>query len=138
MGFFPGPTPPYTNPPIRPDYYEPNFFIIENVVLGQTTIVNTTEDMNYVIGQLVRLLIPFDFGCRELNEQLGYVISIPNPDEVELNIDSSLNVSAFVNGSGTTLPQIVPVGDVNTGQTNIDGRVNNKTFIPGSFINVSP
>lgn len=138
MGFFPGPTPAYTNPPIQPQFYEPNFFIIENVTLGNTTLINTTEDMNYVIGQIVRLLIPFGFGCTELNEELGYVISIPNSDEVVLNIDSSQNVSAFVAGSGTTLPQIVAVGDINSGQTNTNGVNSNLVFIPGSFINVSP
>src|SRR4029077_10648899 len=138
MGFFPGPTPAYTNPAIQPQFYAPNFFIIENVTLGQTTLINTTEDMNYVIGQLVRLLIPFGFGCTELNEKLGYVISIPNTDEVVLNIDSSQNVSAFVAGSGTTLPQIVAVGDINSGQTNTNGINSNLTFIPGSFKNISP
>lgn len=138
MGFFPGPTPAYNNPPIQPQFYEPNFFIIGAITLGKTTFVTTTEDMNFVVGQLVRLLIPFGFGCTQLNEQLGYVISIPFADEVELSIDSSQNVNQFVAGSGTTLPQIVPVGDINSGQTNTNGLNSNLTFIPGAFINVSP
>ena len=84
-----GPVPPYTNPPIEPQYYQPSKFYIEDVTLGRTTTVTTTEDHNYVIGQLVRLLIPSSFGCVQLNNTQGYVISIPASNEVELDIDSS-------------------------------------------------
>jgi len=131
------PTPAYQNPPIHPEYYAPNFFFISTVSLGQTTIVTTTKNMNYVIGQLCRLIIPPNFGCRQLNEKEGFVISIPNPNQVELTIDSSQNVDLFTSSTTTTQPQILAVGDTNTGAINDHGRWT-KTFIPGSFIDISP
>jgi hypothetical protein len=137
---FPGPIAPESNPPINPQYYEPSRFAIENITLGTTTLVETTVDHNYVIGQLVRTLIPFGYGTTQLNGQQGYVISIPAANEVVINIDST-NYTAF-SGSFTrnlTQPQIIAIGDVNSGvPSNSNGRVLNGTAIPGSFINISP
>lgn len=136
--FFIGPTPPYNNPPINAQFFQPNVFVISGVQLGVTTTVTMREDSNYVIGQLVRLLIPFSFGCRQLNEQTGYVIAIPAANQVTLDINSSQNVDAFTASAAKTQAQIIAIGDVNTGVTNANGRTNQATFIPGSFINISP
>lgn len=138
MSYFSGPTPPYNNPPIQPQFYEPSMFFIEDVTLGQTTIVTTTEDTNYVIGQLVRLLIPNAFGCTQLNESKGIVISLPAADQVEIAIDSSQNVDEFTSSSSPTQPQILAIGDINTGIISSTGVNIPYTNIPGSFINVSP
>lgn len=143
MNYFNPPKPAYSNPPIQPQYYVPNSFPIAGISLGVTTTVtmNATfygANNNFVIGQLVRLLIPPFYGSYQLNEELGYVIDIPSPNQVTLDIDSTQS-NAFIPSPayGPTLPQIIAVGDVNTGVVNT-GRTNNGTFIPGSFINVSP
>jgi hypothetical protein len=135
-----GPIPPYNNPPIMPQYFMPRQFYISNIQLGQTTIITTILNMNYVIGQLVRLLIPYFSGSRELNELEGYVISIPSLNQVEVDI-CSVNFSPFLTSTAQQQPQIVAIGDVNTGMINANGR----TFpvgvipgIPGSFQNISP
>lgn len=132
------PVPLFANLPIRSDYYIPQRFVIENVTLGTTTLVETTEDHDYVIGQECRLNIPPTFGCRQLNQVTGLVISIPDTDEVVLNIDSSRNVDPYIASSANTPAQIVGIGDINLGAINSEGRRNNGTFIPGSFINISP
>lgn len=135
---FPGPTPPYNNPPIEPQYFKPSQFFINNIILGQNTTVTTTQNMNYVIGQLVRLLIPRGYGCRELNGQEGYVISIPSLNQVVININSQNYTLFDLATNVSTQPQIIAVGDINTGAINANGRINNGTFIPGSFQNISP
>lgn len=132
-----GPIPPYTNPPIEPQFYMPSRFEITNISLGSTTIITTSTNHNYVIGQLVRLLVPSGYGCNALNNQLGYVISIPSPSEVEVNINS-LNITPFINANLNTVPQIVAVGDINTGQINSSGLLIQNIFIPGSFQDISP
>lgn len=132
-----GPIAPYTNVPVHAEYYQPSRFVIEDIALGQTTVITTTENMNYVIGQQVRLLIPESFGSYQLNERTGFIISIPAVDQVEVDIDSSLNVNAYIASSATTQAQILAIGDINSGVTNL-GRTNNGTYIPGSFINISP
>jgi hypothetical protein len=133
---FPGPIPPYNNLPPNPEFYLPRFFYITNVVLGSTTTITTAKDMNYVIGNLIRLIIPNGFGCSALSGHTGYVLSIPAPNQVVVGIYSN-GVTPFVNPGFNTQPTIVPVGNINTGAINF-GRNDNKTFIPGSFRNVSP
>lgn len=133
-----GPIPPYSNVPIEAQFYQPSRFVISNVTLGVTTIVTATSNMNFVIGQLIRLLIPPQFGCRQLNEQQGFVISLPAANQVEVTINSSKNVDNFTSSSATTKPQIIPVGDVNNGIISTTGRIVTSTNVPGAFINISP
>jgi hypothetical protein len=83
------------------------------------------------------MIIPPPYGIRQLNEQQAYVISIPASNQVELAIDSSF-MDAFTSSTFTTKPQILPVGDIANGTQNTNGRRNTGTFIPGSFINISP
>ena len=143
MGYNPplifGPIAPESNPPINPQYYQPSVFDISAISLGSSTTVTTTVDHNYVVGQIVRLLIPMIYGSFQLNEQEGIVTSIPTSDQVVININST-NSNAFVANptSGTTQPQIVAIGDTNSGQINSQGRTGNLTYIPGSFIDISP
>ena len=85
----------------------------------------------------MRLVIPLLSGCRELNQQVGYVMSIPAANQVVLNLNSS-KVSAFTITTNSQQPQILPVGDINNGIISSTGRSIPTTNIPGSFINVSP
>lgn len=136
---FPGPTPAYTNPPIEPQNFKPSRFVISAISLGQQTTITTSVNHNYVIGQLVRILIPPTYGTIQLNEQSGYVSSIPAANEVVVQIDSS-KYSSFIASPtfGTTKPEILAIGDVNTGLISSTGRSLPTTAIPGSFQNISP
>jgi len=132
-----GPVAPYSNVAIQANFYNPSRFVISGVNLGVNTTVTTTLDMNYVIGQLVRLIIPPSFGCIQLNEKTGYVLSLPAANQVVLDINSSQNVDAYIASSATTVAQILPIGDRNNGTINSNGRTGLGTYVPGSFIDVS-
>jgi len=132
------PTPLYRNPPIQPEFFKPSRFVISNVSLGQTTTVTTSEEHNYVISQQVKLLIPAQFGCFQLNNSFGYVVSIPSTTQVEITIDSSTNVNQYIAATSKQSPQIIAIGDVSSGQINSNGRLNLNLYIPGSFTNISP
>lgn len=135
---FPGPTPIYSNPPIQPQNFAPSRFVISNIILGLMTIVTTAVVMNYVVGQLVRLIIPKGYGCVQLNEVDGYVIEILSDDQIILDIDTSLPIfNEFIPFNGRTPPEIVAVGDINTGIISSTGRIIAKTNVPGAFINIS-
>lgn len=136
---------PENNPPINPEYFQPSKFTISNITYGKTTLITMvasttggfTVNPNYVVGQLVRLLVPVPYGASSLNGVEGYVTSVPTTLTVIVNIDSR-GTNPFVSSPGTnTPPQIVAVGDINSGPTNT-GRTNNQTYISGSFINISP
>jgi len=139
-----GPIALYSNVPIHPEYFKPSRFQISAIALGATTIITVIPDvypsatinLNYVIGQQVRVLIPKGYGCQQINGLSAYVLSLPSSNQVEISINSN-QFDAFMPVSLTQLPQIVAIGNVNTGQINLS----NKTmlpFIPGSFINISP
>lgn len=132
------PIPPFQNFPINDEYYTPSRFVIAAVTLGETTIITTSVAHDYVVGQEVRLIIPPSFGCRQLNQSRGFVLSIPSTTQVEVTINSLRNVDPYIASSATTVAQILAIGDVNTGVINSQGRINNGAFIPGSFIDISP
>lgn len=136
---FPGPTPPYNNPPIEPQYYQPGIFFISEISTGTTTTVTTSVNNNYVVGQNVRLLIPKFFGAYQINNQQGFVLSVPFSNQVIVGINSQVCDPFIPTPSyGPTLPQIIAIGDTNTGIISSTGRTVPTTAIPGSFINISP
>ena len=132
-----GPIPPYSNPPIEPQNFEPSNFFITAIALGQTTTVTTSVNNNFVIGQQVRLHVPQQYGSRGLGGQTGNVIAIPAPNQVVLDI-YSVGIDPFVIGTFGDKPQITAIGDINNGTINPKARASSGTFIPGSFINISP
>jgi len=130
---------PERNPPINPQYYQPRSYVISDLTRGVNTTVTTDVNHDYVIGQLVRLLIPNVYGTYQISGQTGYVIQIPAADEVVVNINS-LNSDPFVTMPfyGPTPPQILAIGDVNSGYISSTGQNIPFVGIPGSFINISP
>lgn len=143
MTTFPGvisyPIPIYQNVPIREDFYKPRRFDIEEITLGRTTIVETTVDHDYVIGQQVRLIIPASCGCIQLNEVKAYVIEIPSQIEVRLDLDTSVGVDQYITSTDPmVVAQILAIGDINQGAINTNGRFSTSPLIPASFQNISP
>lgn len=138
MSFNYGPVPPENNPPINPQYYQPSAFSISNIALGANTVVQTSVPNNYVVGQTIRLLIPFNYGSRQINGRQGYVTSIVSSTEFVTNIDST-NCNAFIPSPSyvSTPAQVTAIGDINSGPTNANYK-SVQTFISGSFINISP
>lgn len=131
------PIPLYSNVPIHPEYYKPRIFFISAITLGLTTTVTTTVNNNYVIGQEVRLVIPPFFGSRQLNGQSGLVISIPNPNQVVIEL-YSVGFDAFKTSTIGQQAQILPVSDINNGYIKPNGQGYIYPTIPGAFKNISP
>lgn len=131
------PVPPYSNLPIEPKNYRPRQFFISAITLGLSTLITTTVNHDYVLGQEIRLIIPNGFGCRALNEMTGMIFEIPAKNQFKINLPS-IGVTPFTpNSTLTTQPQTLAIGDINTGAINVHGRSPTSTIIPGSFINIS-
>jgi len=82
-------------------------------------------------------------GMTELNGN-SYQILSGNTTTLTLNVDAA-TYGVYAGGGLATLvttefsvPQIIALGDNNSGQINSSGRSNLGTFIPGSFENISP
>lgn len=132
-----GPIAPYSNVPINAQFYQPSRFEITDIEKGRTTLVTTSVENNYVVGQQVRITIPSEFGMYQINGQQGLVIDLPAADQVEIEIDS-LQYDDYISATSTNVPQIIAIGDFNSGIISSTGRVISSTNIPGSFINISP
>lgn len=124
------PIPAFSNVPIQ-DITQPGFFFISAITLGITTLIETSVDHNYVIGQQVRLIVPQSYGTYQLTGRTGYVLAIPSADRVILDI-FSIGMSPFVMGSGPVAAQIIAIGDINSGAIN-DSITTQGTSIPGAF-----
>ena len=136
-----GPIAPERNPPINPQYYEPSQFVISSITMGYNTTVTTSVIHNYVVGQEIRLLIPQYWGAQQLNRKTGFVISILSSTEILVSINS-LNASPFALATPAPQypqqPQVIAVGDVNSGTINATGANQLGLTIPGAFANISP
>lgn len=153
---------------LYPYLYFPGVSFISNITTGTTTTIDTTDAHNFVVGQEVAFRIPSAWGTVQLNSLpntltpgspvYGYVIAVTDYNTVVVNIDSSA-YSAFTSNPlvasvpGLSYPQIVAVGDVNTGGVQISSgsalypppyyspigttRVNtiNGPAIQGAFVN---
>ncbi len=115
-----------------PYLYFPGIATISGITLGNTTTIDTTDAHNFVVGQEVAFRIPSQWGTVELNSLpntlipgspvYGYVIAVTDYNTVVVNINSSAYTPFTVNPTvaqvpGLSYPEIVAVGDVNTGGT---------------------
>lgn len=115
---------------LYPYLYFPGTSVISAITLGTTTTIDTADAHNFVVGQEVAFRIPSQWGTVELNSLpntlvpgspvYGYVIAVTDYNTVIVNIDSSAYTAYNSNQTvasvpGLSFPQIVAVGDVNTG-----------------------
>lgn len=119
---------------LYPYLYFPGETVISAITTGTTTTIDTASAHNFVVGQEVAFRIPSQWGTVELNTLpnlltpgapvYGYVIAVTDFNTFVVNIDSSA-YTAFTTNIGVTsvpglsFPQVVAVGDVNTGGVQI-------------------
>lgn len=120
----------YVQKVLYPFLYEPAVAYISAVTTGTTTTITTTTPHNFVTGQEIAFRIPTAWGPKELNSLpdtlipgspiYGYVQSITDNFTFVCNINST-GYTAFTTAQsvasvpGLTPPQVISVGDVNTG-----------------------
>ena len=128
------PTGAYVRKVLYPYLYFPGTAVISSITRGTTTTIDTTAAHNFVVGQEVAFRIPTSWGTYQLNSLpntqipgspiYGYVIAVTDYNTVVVNIDSSSYTAfnsnqTFASYPGEFFPQIVAVGDVNTGGVQI-------------------
>lgn len=122
---------------LYPDLYFPGDIFISNITLGAQTTISTTDQHNFQVGQEVAFRIPKipgitppAWGTIELNSLpnvlipgspiYGYVVSVTDLQNFVVNINS-LGYTAFNSNipfasyPGLKVPQVVAVGDINSG-----------------------
>ena len=124
------PTGAFVKKVLYPYLYSPGVSFISAITLGTTTTIDTTAGHNFVVGQEVALRIPSTYGTTQLNSLpnttvpgspiYGFVTAVTDYNTVVVNIDSSAYTAFNSNQTvasvpGLSFPQIVAVGDVNSG-----------------------
>jgi len=132
---------------LYPYIYFPGTTFISAITLGTTTTIDTTDAHNFVVGQEVAFRIPSQWGTVELNSLpnvlipgspiYAYVIAVTDYNTVVVNFDSSAYTAFNSNQTvasvpGLSYPQIVAVGDVNTGGVQVSA--NSKLYPPPYFV----
>lgn len=117
---------------LYPALYAPGEAVISAITLGPTTTIQTSAPANVKIGQEVGFHIPTIWGTSQLNELpnvlipgspvYGYVVSVTDSTNFVVNINSSAYTAynsnqPFLSFAGLKFPQVIPVGDINTGGT---------------------
>jgi hypothetical protein len=124
------PTGAFVRQVLYPFLYEPGVSYISAITTGATTTVTTTNNHNLVVGQEIAFRIPSVYGTTGLNSLPNntvpgspvyyYVTSITSNTIFVCNAISS-SFTAFNSNQtvasvpGLQLPQVVAVGDVNSG-----------------------
>ena len=156
------PTGAFVKKVLYPFLYAPGVSYIEAITTGATTTVVTTAPHNFVVGQEIAFRIPSLWGTVELNSLPNssipgspvyyYVTSVTNSTTFVCNAVST-GFTAFTTNQtvasvpGLSFPQVLAVGDVNSGGVAYSGGalypsplVNsvstiNGPAISGSFVN---
>lgn len=108
---------------------------IEAISQGANTIVTTSIDHMFVIGNQVQFFIPKQWGITQLNLLKGFVIDVPASDQITVNIDTS-TFNAFVTPSGPAIvdpAQVSPIGDGNSGNLSPGGIPVSPNQVPGAY-----
>lgn len=128
------PTGAYVKKVLYPFLYAPGVSFVEAITTGTTTTVVTTAQNNFVVGQEIAFRIPTAWGTYQLNSLpnsvtpgspiYGYVVSVTNTTTFVCSIDSTGFTAFNTNQTvasvpGLEFPQVVAVGDVNTGGVQI-------------------
>lgn len=126
----------YVRQVLYPFLYEPGVSFISAISTGTTTTVTTTNNHNLVVGQQIGFRIPSAYGTTQLNELPNnsipgspvyyYVTSVSSNTQFVCSANSTGFTAFTTNQSvasmvGQSLPQVVAIGDINSGGTAYSG-----------------
>lgn len=124
----------YVRKVLYPYLYFPGTSFISAITTGTTTTIDTTCAHNLVVGQEVAFRVPTSWGTYQLNSLpntlipgspvYGYVVAVTDYNTVVVNVNSSSYTAfnsnqPFASFPGEFFPQMVAVGDVNSGGVQI-------------------
>jgi hypothetical protein len=140
----------YVKKVLYPFLYAPGVSFIEAITLGTTTTVVTTTPHNLVVGQEIAFRIPSTWGTTQLNSlpnvtkpgspMYHYVISVTNATTFVCSANSTGYTAFNTNQTvasvpGLSFPQVIPMGDVNTGGVQITSST---ILYPSPVVNGAP
>jgi hypothetical protein len=123
--------------------YQPGIYNISNITQAVQAVVSTTSKHNLSLGSRISFRVSSKWGMSNLNGLYATVIQINTSQSFTIDLDTT-NFMPFTTNvpvlyvPGLTFPQIVTVGDINTGggiQEVNSIPIPNGPAIDGAFIN---
>lgn len=102
--------------------YQPAMRIVTGITNAVTPTVTTSFDHDYLVGLIVRMLVPREFGMVQLNSLVGEIVGVPTDDTFVIDINT-LAFDTFINAISdpNDIPwylndyaSVVPVGEDNS------------------------
>lgn len=115
--------------------FEPVKVGIKDVTRAIRALVTTVIPHTFVIGLLVRFVVPTPYGINQMNGEKGYVISVPTNNTFLVSLDTRLYDPFNPVGISAQNPIILPIGGINTGITGTPPFTQEEVGIPGQFRN---
>lgn len=118
------------------DLYIPMLCYPTAITQASSAVVTLNVDHQFVVGSVVKFVIPSQWGMIELNNQTGTVTAITS-STITVNIDTT-SYTAFsyptsaVAAAGMDFPQVIPIADENFGYVYTGSDPLNRVL--GSFV----
>lgn len=97
--------------------FAPAMRLITGITNASQCTITTSFDHGYQTGLIVRILIPDEFGMRQLNKQTGQIVDVPTDDTFVLAINT-VSYDTFIVPDPepwylNDYAVVVPVGEIN-------------------------
>lgn len=92
------------NPYLAPSPMVPAFLVISGITNAIKPQVTVTTANTYVIGQVVRFSVPFDYGMFQINGLSGAILSVNNTNLIFTVDVNTSNFDIFTAPSGLAQP----------------------------------
>ena len=98
--------------------FQPALRLITALTIAENATVTTSFDHDYLIGLIVRILVPNEFGMIQVNKEVGTIIEVPTDDTFVIDIDTR-GFDTFIVPDPeewfiNEFPSVVPVGEINS------------------------
>lgn len=98
--------------PISP--VAPPFLLISNITQAVNAVITVTTANSYVVGQVIHLTVPWDYGMYQANQLNCTIISVDNTNLIITTDLNTQNFDAFTSPSSTAIPaSLSPAGSRN-------------------------
>jgi len=97
---------------------------IFSAIRGNITQIDTQSPHTFVLGQIVKFLIPIDYGMPQINGEVATVIGVAiNPNQFFVNIDSRSFEPFVVPAAPKQFAQVFDIGEINSRLTGASRNV---------------
>ena len=94
--------------------FQPAMRLIQSITKANPALVTTTFDHDYITGEIVRLVIPSEYGMIQADQKIG-TITVTSSTMFSIDIDTT-SYDEFVDPgvSVEQCAQVIPVGEINS------------------------